>query len=274
MKHPLFVKAAFVAGTVLLGCTSLSAFAAGDPFSADHPYYLHALSDLRAARWMLEHRPGNWQQTVDEVQAVQQIDAAIGEIKKASIDDGKNLEDHPPVDDRPDHGGRLEVALDYLGKARQDVAHDEDNKFAEGLQARAFQHIDGAIGDTKKALKGVHPAYLHALSDLRAARWMIEHRPGNWNQTVDEVQAVQQIDAAIGEIKKASIDDGKNLEDHPPVDERNDHDGRLHEAVDFLGKARQDISQDEGDGAAKGLQDRAYNHIDAAIASVKKAIHS
>ena len=23
-----------------------------------------------------------------------------------------------------------------------------------------------------------HPAYLHALSDLRAARWLIEHRPG------------------------------------------------------------------------------------------------
>jgi hypothetical protein len=23
-----------------------------------HPYYLHALSDLRAGRWMLQHRPG------------------------------------------------------------------------------------------------------------------------------------------------------------------------------------------------------------------------
>src|SRR5271168_378792 len=88
---------------------------------------------------------------------------------------------------------------------------------------------------------GDHPYYLHALSDLRAARWMIEHRPGNWARTTDEVEAVRQIDAAIGEIKKASIEDGKNIEDHPPVDERNDHDGRLHEAVDFLKKARQDV---------------------------------
>jgi hypothetical protein len=263
-----------LAGGLFLMCTSFSTQAAGNSNNGDHPYYLHALSDLRAARWMLEHRPGNWQQTVDEVHAVQQIDAAIGEIKQASIDDGKNLQDHPPVDERPDHGGRLEVAKEFLGKARQDISHDEDNKFAQGLQSRAYTHIDLALGAVDKAMKGLHPSYLHGLSDLRAARWMIEHRPGNWQQTVDEVHAVQEIDAAINEIKKASIDDGKNLEDHPPVDERNDHDGRLHEAVDFLTKARQDISQDEDNNFAKNLQSRAYTHIDLAIASVKKAIHS
>src|SRR5579862_7810100 len=89
----------------------------------DHPYYLHALSDLRAARWMIEHRPGNWQQTVDEIEAVHRIDAAIGEIKKAAIEDGKNLEDHPAVDERNDHDGRLHVALDFLRKARKDISH-------------------------------------------------------------------------------------------------------------------------------------------------------
>src|SRR5882762_3691142 len=84
--------------------------------NGEHPYYLHALSDLRAARWMIEHRPGNWQQTVDEIEAVRRIDAAIGEIKKASIEDGKNLEDHPHVDEHPDHFGRLHAALDFLRK--------------------------------------------------------------------------------------------------------------------------------------------------------------
>jgi len=29
------------------------------------------------------------------------------------------------------------------------------------------------------SLPNNHPAYLHALEDLRAARWMIEHRPGD-----------------------------------------------------------------------------------------------
>lgn len=121
---------------------------------------------------------------------------------------------------------------------------------------------------------GAHPYYLHALSDLRAARWMIQHRPGNWEQTVDEIEAVHRIDAAIGEIKKAAIEDGKNLEDHPKVDERNDHDGRLHVALDFLRKARKDISHDEDNGFAQGLQGRAYGHIDGAINAVKKAIHA
>src|ERR1700689_2839150 len=87
-----------------------------------------------------------------------------------------------------------------------------------------------------------HPAYLHALTDLRAARWLIEHRTGDWAQTTDEVEAVRRIDAAINEIKHASIDDGKNLADHPPLDERPDHRGRIHEAVEYLRKARADVS--------------------------------
>ena len=33
-----------------------------------------------------------------------------------------------------------------------------------------------------------------------------------------EQRAIQEIDQAIQDIKRASIDDGKNLNDHPPVD--------------------------------------------------------
>jgi hypothetical protein len=122
------------------------------PPPAQHPYYLRALSDLRAARWMIEHRPGDWVQTMDEQEAVHRIDAAINEIKHASIEDGKNLNDHPPVDAVSGQPGRLHAALDYLRKAREDVNHEEDNAYAQGLQGRAFQHIDGAIGAIKRAL--------------------------------------------------------------------------------------------------------------------------
>jgi hypothetical protein len=115
-----------------------------------------------------------------------------------------------------------------------------------------------------------HPAYLHALSDLRAARWLIEHRPGDWQQSSDEGEAVRRIDAAINEIKHASIDDGKNLADHPPVDERSDHRGRIHEAIDFLRKARADISGGEDNGFANGLRDRAIGHIDGAINAARR----
>jgi hypothetical protein len=118
----------------------------------DHPYYLHALSDLRAARWMIEHRPGDWQRTVDEIEAVKRIDQAIDEIKKAAIDDHKDIMDHPKVDEHPDHVGRLHDALDFLRKARKDISHDEDNGFAQGLQARAYMHIDKAIDAVKRAI--------------------------------------------------------------------------------------------------------------------------
>jgi hypothetical protein len=124
---------------------------AGNP-SSEHPYYLHALSDLRAARWMIEHRPGNWDRTVDEVEAVKQIDAAINEMKIAAIDDGKDIMDHPAVDEYNDHNGRLHEAVDFLRKARKNISRDEDNQFAQGLQGRAYMHIDAAIGATKRAI--------------------------------------------------------------------------------------------------------------------------
>jgi hypothetical protein len=118
-----------------------------------------------------------------------------------------------------------------------------------------------------------HPAYLHALSDLRAARWLIEHRTGDWAQSSDEAEAVRQIDAAIGDLKQAAYDDGKNIADHPPVDERADHPGRIHEALQYLRKARADISSEEDNGNAKGWRNSAFGHIDAAIGSARRVFH-
>jgi hypothetical protein len=110
-----------------------------------HPAYLHALSDLRASRWMIEHRTGDWAQTMDEVRAVHEIDAAIGELKKAAYDDGKNLNDHPPVDEYPDHRGRIHAAIDYMRKARAEISREEDNQYADHLRDHAIHHIDEAL---------------------------------------------------------------------------------------------------------------------------------
>lgn len=120
---------------------------------------------------------------------------------------------------------------------------------------------------------GDHPAYLHALSDLRAARWLITHKPGDWQQTEDEVAAVRQIDAAIHDIKEAAIDDGKDPNWHPVVDERPDQPGRLHEALDMLRRARADVAKEEDNGWARGLRNRSIKHMDDAIHAVRHAIH-
>jgi len=135
-----------IAGFALLaGCVAAPPSAPPAPPPPHHPAYLHALTDLRAARWLIEHRPGDWVQTSDEVQAVHEVDAAINEIKRAAIDDGKNIADHPPLDERPDHRGRLHEALEYLRKGRADIERGEDSAFGNGLRDRAIGHIDAAI---------------------------------------------------------------------------------------------------------------------------------
>ncbi len=117
-----------------------------------HPAYLHALTDLRAARAHLEVHDGG-ELRHEEKDAIHAIDDAIAEIKKASIDDGKDLNDHPPVDAGLDHAGRLHRARQLLEKAHQDIAHEEDNGFAQGLQQRAFGHIDRAVHSVDDAIR-------------------------------------------------------------------------------------------------------------------------
>jgi hypothetical protein len=121
----------------------------------DHPAYLHALTDLRAARANLQ-RPDGGELREQEKKAIHEIDDAIGEIKKAAIEDHKDIDDHPPVDAHLEWGGRLRRALELLDKAHNDVAHDEDNGFAQGLQARALEHIDKAHHHVKEAIEIVH----------------------------------------------------------------------------------------------------------------------
>ena len=128
-----------------------------------------------------------------------------------------------------------------------------------------------AFGSGNVAAQGRHPAYLHALSDLRAARAHLErHDSGELRH--EEKEAIHAIDDAINEIKKASIDDGKDLNDHPPVDAGLDHTGRLHRAKELLEKAHRDIARKEDNNFAQGLQQRAFGHIDKAIHEVNECI--
>jgi hypothetical protein len=117
----------------------------------EHPAYLHALSDLREARAHLK-RPDGGELKEQEKKAVHEIDQAIDEIKKASIDDGKDMNEHPPVDARMDWRGRLHRALELVNRAHSDVAQEEDNTFAQGLQQRALEHIDKAHQHIEEAI--------------------------------------------------------------------------------------------------------------------------
>src|ERR1700677_4210948 len=105
----------------------------------------------------------------------------------------------------------------------------------------AFAHAD---------LPGKHPLYLHALSDLRTARWMIEHRPGDAAVSAHESEAIREIDRAIQELRRAAIDDGKNVHEHPAADVPTDYRGRLHKAAELLRKVRADTYREEDNPSA------------------------
>jgi hypothetical protein len=132
--------------------------------------------------------------------------------------------------------------------------------------------FSAAIAGAAPAPGREHPAYLHALTDLRHARAHLQ-RPDGGELREQEKKAIHEIDDAIAEIKKAAIDDGKDLNDHPPVDARMDWPGRLHRAIELLNKAHNDVSQEEDNSFAQGLQQRAMEHIDKAHHHVEEAIH-
>ncbi len=107
-----------------------------------HPAYLHALVDLRHARANLDHMAQDGHMDNEEQHAIAEIDRAIEDIKHAAINDGKDLNDHPPIDEHMDRRGRYGRALELLDLAHRDVAHKEDDRSERGLQDRALQHID------------------------------------------------------------------------------------------------------------------------------------
>lgn len=141
--------AKYIAAVALVvGCVPLTSMAYDLP--GKHPGYLHSLTDLRTARWFLEHQAGDAKVYAGEDVAINAIDAAISEIKKASIDDGKDLHDHPQVDVK-EHGSRLLKSIETLKKAHADIDKEEDNPDARELRHRALEHIDRAIHAAESA---------------------------------------------------------------------------------------------------------------------------
>jgi tetratricopeptide (TPR) repeat protein len=250
---------------------------AGADTPGKHPHYLHALSDLRHARAHLDKLTPNEVVDVQEQHAIIEIDAAIREIKTASIDDGKNLADHPPIDANISKAGRYQKALELLHRAGADINREEDDPAAQGLQHRALMHVQDAEATVESIIveshpHGAHPAYLHALSDLRFARAHLEKFGPNEVANARELHAIEAIDAAIREIRGASIDDGKNLADHPSIDLRLHKTDRYHKALELLAKASDDVRREEDDRAAQGLQHRALVHIGVAEKAVREAL--
>jgi tetratricopeptide (TPR) repeat protein len=263
----VLVNMACAAG--LMGVVAGAVQTRADDTGGKHPHYLHALSDLRFSRAHLAQHGPNELVSKQEQSAIDEIDAAMREIKAASIDDGKSMNDHPAIDAKLSKADRYQQSLTLLQKVENDINQEEDNQDVQGLQHRAMMHVSAAektvtaiIQETRPVPK--HPAYLNALSDLRFARANLDKIAPSDVVTDQELQAIKEIDGAIGEIKTASIDDGKNLSDHPAIDVNLKKADRYHAALDLLNKTQADLKQEEDNQAMKDLQRRAIMHVTAA----------
>ncbi len=250
-----------------------------------HPAYLHARSDLRRAT-LLMRIPDEPNVNRDMAIAADYAERAIRELDAAAMFDHKDLDDHPPIDTRLGRGGRFREILRLLESARHDIAQEEDNERAREWRNRAFRNIDDAmalirkggydkfVDETRERMPpplAVHPRYLQAISDLRYARALL-YRP-DWGAVMrDQRAAVDEIDHAIGEARRAAIDDGRNPDDHPPIDRGLGWEGRFRKAMELLDSAERDLSFAESNGAAAGWRNATILNVRNAKGFVAKAM--
>jgi hypothetical protein len=263
-----------------------------------HPRYLHARSDLRRAQFLMRV-PEEPNVMRDMQTAADLVERAIHELDAAAMFDRKDIDDHPSVDTHIGRGSRFREVLRLLGSARKDISEEEDNPRAAQWRNRAFGLIDQAMGMVQKGgydkfrdetagmpppvtqppmmapppRPGLHPHYLSAISDMRYARALL-YRP-DWRDIMrDQRAAVDEIDHAINEAKQAAIDDGKNIDDHPPIDRGLGWEGRFRKAMELLDSANRDLSFEEDNRNASAWRGAAMRHVQAAKDFVSRAMRA
>ncbi|MBD2503312.1 hypothetical protein [Anabaena azotica] len=127
----------------------------------NHPYYIHARSDLRKAESLLE-TADEFNVTPEMRDAAKYVRSAIQDIEVASVLDGKNTNNYPAVDTSLNHRDKFQQIYQLLNAANQDIAREEDNNFVlswrnkaevEINQAKHFTAI-AAVRDTVDDLNG------------------------------------------------------------------------------------------------------------------------
>jgi len=250
-----------------------------------HPRYIHARADLRRAI-LLMRIPDQPNVMRDMEEASGMVERAIHELDLAAMFDRRDLDDNPPIDTRLGRGGRFREILRLLGSARGDIEQEEDNPRAREWRNRAFGYIDGAMARVRQGgydkfvdevipppirAPEIHPRYLSAIANLRYARALL-WRPDFRDVMRDQRAAIDEIDHAIAEAKRAAIDDGKNIDDHPPVDTRGGWEGRFRKAMEILDAAQSDLSFAEANRGAEPWRDAARANVERARALVAKAM--
>jgi len=252
-----------------------------------HPLYMHARSDLRRA--ILLMRIPDEPNVMRDMQAAAGLtERAIREIDTAAVLDRRDIQDSPSVDTRLGRGSRFREILRLLASARSDIGREEDNPRASAWRSRAFGNIDEAMSVVRRGgydrfldsvggaplpppRPAVHPRYLSAISDLRYARALLWRQ--DWREVMrDQRAATEEIDRAIAAAKAAAVDDGRNIDDHPPIDARISWEGRFRKALELLDSAERDLSFEEDNRVSASWRSSAIRNVQNAKTFVSKAM--
>jgi|SRR5579863_230986 len=115
-----------------------------------------------------------------------------------------------------------------------------------------------------------HPPYLRARADMRRAQSLlrVQEEP---NVARRLIEADHEMEMAIHEVDRAAALDGRNIDDHPPVDTNVDRRSRFHKIVELLRGARADLGNKEDNPVSSDIRNLAVRHIDLAIERVRQA---
>jgi hypothetical protein len=116
-----------------------------------------------------------------------------------------------------------------------------------------------------------HPAYMHALANLRQARSLLQSdtRPGT---AADRDFALREIEAAMHEIRTAVREEGRDPHFTPPPAIAGDPDRPIRSALTLLNEAREDVARGTDEYDSRGLQLRALRHIQEARRAMSHAL--
>ncbi|HEY1985033.1 MAG TPA: hypothetical protein VGG85_06475 [Terracidiphilus sp.] len=109
-----------------------------------------------------------------------------------------------------------------------------------------------------------HPAYLHALGDLRVMRAYLDQMTSNERLDEESQRAISEIDAAIREIRKAAAASHTALQLRSSVDVRVESSDRFHRAHDAGTSVWLVLDREEGNRSARGAKHRAIEHVERA----------
>ena len=125
-----------------------------------------------------------------------------------------------------------------------------------------------------REMPGTHPSYLHAVTELQTAQWLIVHRRGSAIVEGFETAALQNIAKAISDTRNAAMIDGKNLGSSPPSNTMSHESRRMWLARDNLVQARYDLTRLEENPSAFGARDMVVQDVDQALSAVQQAIQA